>query len=100
MDHSQHKPCPHGFCLNHDPEWKNIGEPKLVPAPRLFGLLAIYLTEWHCGRPMIRMFKVQEQTCKKCGRTRLGRIDDPLYFDGMAVCGCCGYHHVVSTPGD
>jgi len=96
--------CSHGMCLGHDPDWENIGKTQYRPNPGIFGrkLYGYYC----CGKRMIRSEAVQEQKCKKCGRTRMN-----ILYSQVALCSCCGHHRVysiievflgegVSIPGD
>jgi len=101
MDHSNqatnahsHQKCAHGRCLNHDPEWKNVGEKRHVPAPSFFGLKTTFWSEFCCGAPMSRCNTVQDCECQKCGR-RVGKV----ITEKVAVCLCCGYHYEVRPPG-
>jgi hypothetical protein len=92
MDHSNlksHKACrcAHGKCLNHNPEWENIGQKLIFQKPLFFGLYQWYLASWCCRRPMTRYQVVQNQCCKKCGRQQARIIEANL-----ALCVCCGYH--------
>ncbi len=64
MDHSNpagqkcsHGQCRHGMCLDHGPEWKNVGEKRREPNPGIFGKKT-YWTSWHCGQPMARYKEV------------------------------------------
>lgn len=89
MDHSNHncndKQCPHGRCLNHGPQWENIGEPRYVPDPDLFGLKKRYFFATCCGARMTRVRSVQNQRCKICKREQ---EFEKSYF--IALCECCG----------
>ena len=93
MDHSNladqkrpHGQCCHGMCLDHGPEWENIGEKRREPNPGIFGKKT-YWTWRHCGQPMARYKVVQTKRCKKCGRT-----EDHIEIYEFALCLCCGYH--------
>lgn len=83
MCNEQHKRCQHGMCLNHKPDWENIGEPENKVSPGILGIM-VYLFSRCCGRRMMRMLSVQKKRCKKCGREK--------YFseDVFALCSCCG----------
>lgn len=88
-----HKMCAHGMCLNHNPEWENVGSALLVPNPAqircgFLGLKRKTVDTWYeecCGKPMARYKKVQKTHCKKCGREGIA-----LNIDKM-LCLCCGY---------
>ena len=84
--------CAHGQCLDHDPEWENVGKERFEPYPDIFGLKTFLWGYRCCGKRMARRMKVQTQSCKKCGRIRnLTRADGELY----ALCQCCGYHYLA-----
>ncbi|MBI2096394.1 MAG: hypothetical protein HYT43_02050 [Candidatus Taylorbacteria bacterium] len=92
MDHSNlagqkypHGQCRHGRCLDHGPEWENVGEKRREPNPGIFGKKT-YRKSRCCGQPMARYKEVQTKRCKKCGRTE-DHIENYL-----ALCLCCGYH--------
>ena len=96
MDHSNladqkrpHGQCCHGMCLDHGPEWENIGEKRREPNPGIFGKKT-YWTWRHCGQPMARYKEVQTQRCRKCGRT-----EDDITNYHLALCLCCGYHFTI-----
>lgn len=80
-----HCQCPHGKCLNHGPDWENVGEQQLVPDPGLFGIQT-YLFDRCCGKLMARRRVMQKRRCRKCGRIEEHRVTV------RAVCLCCGYH--------
>ena len=93
MDHNNlagqkcpHGQCRHGRCLDHGPEWENVGEKRHEPNPGIFGKKT-YWTSRHCGQPLARYKVVQTKRCKKCGRT-----EDNIILDALALCLCCGYH--------
>lgn len=91
MDHSTSEKCPHGqrryrMCLDHNPEWENIGGRRREPNPGIFGKKT-YWTTSHCGQSMARYKVVQTRRCKKCGRT-----EDRIEIFELALCLCCGYH--------
>lgn len=88
-----HSQCVHGMCLDHEPEWENIGENSNKPNHGIFGK-STYWTERCCGRFMARYKVVQTQQCKKCGR-----IEDKVILDALALCLCCG-HHFDNSPED
>lgn len=99
MDHNDstnqkctHKQCDHGRCLNHSPEWKNIGEKRLEPNPIVFGWWKISLFNRCCGKPMLRMKEVQLKKCKKCGRQEY-QVEN--YY--INLCSCCGRHFTDSS---
>jgi hypothetical protein len=92
MDHSNpaiqkfsHEQCIHGRCLNHNPDWENLGKVRLEPSPSFFVRSRTYWGTWCCGRPMARMKEVQTRRCRKCGRTE-EHINHPYH----ALCLCCG----------
>ena len=96
MDHNNHGDqkyshcqCAHGMCLDHGPEWENVGDPQREPNPGLFGKKT-YWTTVHCEKSMARYRVVQAKRCKKCGRIKVEIVDSEL-----ALCLCCGYHFVV-----
>ncbi len=96
MDHDHtYKQCPHGRCLNHDPEWENIGKERYEPDPGFFGFLKTYRTTRCCGKPMRRYKIMQMRRCKKCRRTEDHQVDW-----GIAFCRCCGYHFDNSNCDD
>ena len=82
--HTQHsKQCKHEHCLNHKPEWKRVGTPRIVINPGLFGAKTYWLHRC-CHAAMERRKQVQTQQCATCGRIQ--------YWEQktMAVCLCCG----------
>jgi hypothetical protein len=84
MDHDYpEKPCPHGMCHNHSPQWENVEEKQLVPNP-LFGLFKRYFVMWCCGQRMQRVIEKTTQRCRKCGRTQV------LFGNRLGLCPCCG----------
>lgn len=94
MDHSNlagqkcpHGQCRHGRCLDHGPEWENIGEVRREPNPEFFGFKKTYWASWCCSKPMARYKEVQTQRCRKCGRTK-----DRIINSNLVLCLCCGYH--------
>ena len=97
MDHSNSADsgkfcqCPHGRCLNHNPEWENVSEIQ-EPNPEWFGLKKTYWSDHCCGKNMARYRVVQVRRCKKCGR-----IDKVIKNIFLALCLCCGYHR-DNTP--
>ena len=92
MDNSQ---CPHGKCLEHKMEVeRETGEKRFVLAPELFGLKKTYWFERHCGKPMTICKQVEQNRCRKCGRTEDREVDWHL-----AVCSCCGYFYKNSVMG-
>ncbi len=93
MDHNDltdqkcsHDQCSHGMCLDHGPEWENVGEKRREPNPGIFGKKTCW-TIRHCGQPMARYKEVQTRRCRKCGRT-----EDYIANCYLALCLCCGYH--------
>lgn len=82
----QHKQCPHGRCLNHNPEWEKVGVKRLEPNPGFLGKKT-YWTIHCCGKAMARYKEVQTQRCKQCGRT-----EDVITISEIELCLCCGYH--------
>ena len=76
--------CEHGMCHDHDPEWANVGGKKLIPSPGWLGKKT-YSSVRCCGKPMLRMQKVQLQQCVKCGRPRYDILERYV-----ALCSCCG----------
>ncbi len=92
MDHDHtHKQCPHGRCLNHDPEWENVGKKRLEPHLGWFGKKPYWFTKC-CGKPMVKGKEVQTRQCKKCGRVEDCVTRDENNF--LALCLCCGYHFI------
>ena len=95
MDHNNlagqrcpHDQCRHGRCLDHGPEWENVGEKRLEPNPGVFGQKTYWIAIRRCcGRPMARYKEVQTKRCRKCGRT-----EDHVGKYPFALCLCCGYH--------
>ena len=93
MDHSNlagqkccpHGQCRHGMCLDHGPEWENVGE-RSEPNSGIFGKKTYWMSR-HCGQSMARYRVVQTKRCKKCGRTK-----DCIAIYELALCLCCGYH--------
>ena len=93
MDHSdlagkkcEHGMCQHGFCLDHDPKWENVGSPRREPNPGFLGKKT-WWTSRHCGKAMARYKVVQTQRCKQCGRQ-----EDHITDEYLGLCLCCGYH--------
>lgn len=78
-----HKRCQHGMCLNHQPDWEDVGKPEYRPNPTFFGI-KVYLSVRCCGRRMLRMLSIQKKRCKTCGRE--GSFPDAV----IALCSCCG----------
>ena len=83
--------CAHGMCANHDPEWKNLGKPRTVPNPGIFGKRTYWMIRC-CERSMARYKKVQRRQCQKCGRN-----EDQITINDLALCLCCGYHFSIET---
>jgi hypothetical protein len=93
MDHGnlegqKYRQCSHGMCLDHGPEWENVGETLYVPDPSFFGMKKTYWGSSCCGKPMEMCKEVQTKRCKKCGRFK-----DHVVNHYVALCLCCGYHH-------
>ena len=94
MDHNNlegqqkcpHSQCRHGMCLDHGPEWENVGEKRCELNPGVFGKKTYWMSR-HCGQPMARYKEVQTRRCRKCGRT-----EDHVTNYHLALCLCCGYH--------
>lgn len=91
MDHGDqksgkyaHNQCSHGMCLNHGPEWENVGDKFLIPDPGFLGNPCYWFTRC-CGKAMARQAKVQSRRCKKCGRMERHIIERHI-----ALCTCCG----------
>lgn len=85
-----HGQCVHGRCIDHGPEWENIGEQRREPNPGIFGKKTYWMSHC-CGKPMARYKVVQTKRCKKCGRT-----EDHIVIFKLALCRCCGYHFLSS----
>lgn len=93
MDHSSsadekspHVQCIHGMCLDHGPEWENVGERRYDSDPTFFGWKKTYWSIERCCKKLMTMCKrVQTRRCKKCGRTEEGVISY-----NIARCLCCG----------
>lgn len=79
-----HSHCPHGHCIGHSPEWKDVGEMRTEPNPGIFG--KTYCLIRHCGQSMAKYKKVQTRRCNVCGRT-----EDHVTCKHVALCLCCGY---------
>ncbi len=81
--------CKHGVCLDHKPEWENIGAVRLEPNPGIFGSKWWISREGSsircCGERMAKYKEVQTQQCRKCKRTR-----DCVENYHIALCLCCG----------
>ncbi len=97
MDHSNlagqkysHSQCVHGRCLDHGPEWENVGEVRREPNPGIFGKKTSGMNRC-CGKPMTQYKEVQTQRCRKCGRTK-----DHITNYRLVFCLCCGYHFTKS----
>ncbi len=96
MDHGntkagqQYKQCPHGMCLNHDPEWENIGKKRRQYKGEFPGKTSG--RDHCCGKAMMWYKEVQKRRCKKCGRT-----EDHISNYYLALCLCCNYHF-IETP--
>lgn len=82
-----HCQCVHGRCLNHGPEWENIGEKRFEVYRGIFGNGVWWLSRC-CGKPMAHMKEVQTRRCKKCGRQ-----EDHVADSYIALCHCCGRHY-------
>jgi hypothetical protein len=99
MDHNNlteqehYEQCPHGKCLNHDPEWEIVNKWR-EPNPGIFGVKTYWRTRC-CGRPMARYKKMETWRCRKCGREQ-----DNIKNDSLALCLCCGYHFTNIPPQD
>lgn len=78
--------CGHGMCLDHGPNWENIGGVRREPDPGVFGRKT-YWGARHCGKPMARYKEVQLRRCGKCGRE-----EEEVRNKDLALCLCCGYH--------
>ena len=83
----EHGMCKHGFCLDHSPQWENVGPVRQEPNPSFFGKKKTYWTKRHCGKAMAQYRVVQTQRCKQCGRQ-----EDHVTNYNLALCLCCGYH--------
>ncbi|MCI0564874.1 MAG: hypothetical protein MN733_40930, partial [Nitrososphaera sp.] len=79
-----HGQCRHGRCLDHGPEWENVGEKRREPYLGIFGKKTWWFTRC-CGGPMAMVKEVQTRRCKKCGRT-----EDHIGDYCFALCHCCG----------
>ena len=97
MDHSDlagekdsYIQCGHGRCLDHGPEWENVGNVRREPNPGIFGQKTYWFTHC-CGAPMARYKNVQTKRCQKCGRQ-----EDHITYDHLALCLCCGRHSRLS----
>jgi len=91
-----HSQCAHGKCLDHGPEWENIGEKWLSPLSWIFAwTLGRWWFNWCCGKPMARMYEVQKRRCKKCGRK-----EDHVISSYVALCQCCGKRFTHSSAYD
>lgn len=92
------KQCPHRQCLNHNPEWENVGEERLVPNPisLLLGMMALrtYQNIKCCNKPMMRLKIVQTAQCKKYRRTT------DTNRRNVALCSCCGDYYYVHFGGE
>ena len=77
--------CVHGKCLNHDPEWENVGEKEYKPNPGIFK--KTYWLSRCCGRAMAQYKEVQRRQCQKCGS-----YEDFVTYESIALCLCCGCH--------
>ena len=78
--------CAHGMCLNHKPEWEDVGKSRLEPVRGIFGE-KFWWSYRCCGKRMAQMKETQTRQCKRCGR----RKDDVVTF-AIAYCRCCGRH--------
>ena len=74
--------CCHGKgrCLDHEPEWENIGKKRLEPNPGY--VIKVY---YCCNERMARYKEIQTRRCQKCGRT-----EDNITHYYIAFCLCCG----------
>jgi len=100
MDHSNlanqkysHGQCVHGMCLDHEPEWENVGEMRREPPNPRAGKKTLGAGRC-CGWPMIKIIEVQTQRCKKCGRQR-----DEIISCHSVLCRCCGMHFLEVSDG-
>jgi hypothetical protein len=85
----QYLQCSHGHCLNHSPEWRNIGN-KRLEHPGFFR--KFWWSTWCCAKPMERYQEVQRQQCEKCGRQAENVIERYI-----AVCCCCGRKKILRS---
>jgi hypothetical protein len=83
--HVHNGSCVHSKCVGHEPDWEQIGEKRIEPAPRLWGLKKNYTLTRCCGRAMQRMQEVVTHVCKICGRQKEHVVNWYL-----ARCSCCG----------
>ena len=79
------KKCIHNKCVNHDTEWENVGDVKILPFSTFFGLKKTYWTKSCCCRWMQKIKEVQTRRCKKCGR-----IEEYIINSRQMRCNCCG----------
>jgi hypothetical protein len=100
MDHSEpkdeeysHQQCAHGMCLNHDPEWENLGQQRREPQRNMFGRIKTYWEFKCCRQKMVHAREVQTQRCRKCGRTR-----EHILNYNVVLCLCCGHHFTRRLP--
>ena len=83
-NHTKQQGCPHGKCINHTPDWENIGKKYIIPSPRFFGLKKTNWGLMHCGKHMVIYKEIQKRKCKKCNM-----IDDHVERRDVLICSCC-----------
>lgn len=83
--------CIHHKCLNHKPEWEEIGNSYYTSRN---GLLKVYLSERCCGQFMRRVRIERHAQCTKCGSERV-----VVKHHYLALCMCCG-RVVDKTPSE
>ncbi len=79
-----HKQCIHGECLDHQPDWEDVGEKRREPSVGFFGKRTYWFSRC-CGKSMSRYKDIQTRRCKKCGRTK-----DFVTDWAVGLCLCCG----------
>ena len=80
-----HGQCRHGMCLDHEPEWENVGN-RREPTSGVFGNKTYWMNR-HSGRAMAMYREIQSHKCKECGR-----IEDEVVNYDIALCLCCGHY--------
>ncbi|HHX58930.1 MAG TPA: hypothetical protein GX706_04180 [Candidatus Moranbacteria bacterium] len=87
------KQCPHGNCLNHSPEFKEVGPLELRRKKHpIWGWR--FLFKYCCGKRMKRAELVLPVKCNKCGR-----LDYQVQEYSVEYCECCGRKNANHEDG-
>ncbi len=84
------KHCAHGQCIDHQPEWKDIGEIEYTQCKNFFGKGTFWFSRC-CGKAMSRFNVTKTRRCDKCGRV------EKLKLKVQPKCLCCGKESCVTN---